>query len=358
VSSKSCLCTRALQSSQVQGQILLNDWSVTTSAKALNFAMVGLTEMRHHFVVHLMPGDSSQECWTSSHIGMRRETQNSHKGRRYRPQAIVLVASVRDQLSLFSLIGNRRYNPELNGARTAVTRDVKRSRSRSRSKVEGQTTSICATRRLVRVLQPCRHRQGCPGRSLHAPARTAQALHSSRPCRCTTSDPSTFSFIQAAQQDVAADALPAAAAPRRSPRKRALQTHTDASESDLTDLEDLVFSPAKRTVTTTTRKRVQARPADGGADGAFAIAQTTRTRASASPVKRSPAKTHRAASGSPTKRRRVELVLPEGSPARWEETYAAIQSMRTRLVAPVDEMGCQMAGQGETDPKVSTRSLG
>ena len=48
------------------------------------------------------------------------------------------------------------------------------------------------------------------------------------------------------------------------------------------------------------------------------------------------------------------LATPHPAPERWRETYALIKEMRTKIVAPVDTMGCQQAQSVETDPKVSS----
>ena len=46
------------------------------------------------------------------------------------------------------------------------------------------------------------------------------------------------------------------------------------------------------------------------------------------------------------------LDTPHPSPRNWRETYDAIKDMRSRFVAPVDTMGCDMAQYKETDLKV------
>ena len=46
------------------------------------------------------------------------------------------------------------------------------------------------------------------------------------------------------------------------------------------------------------------------------------------------------------------LDVPQPGPARWEDAYAAIKEMRSRVVAPVDTMGCDQARLTERDPKV------
>ena len=46
------------------------------------------------------------------------------------------------------------------------------------------------------------------------------------------------------------------------------------------------------------------------------------------------------------------LATPHPPPNSWRETYNTIKDMRSRFVAPVDTMGCDMAQYKETDPKV------
>ena len=59
-------------------------------------------------------------------------------------------------------------------------------------------------------------------------------------------------------------------------------------------------------------------------------------------------------SGAPKKQKPVQQSLdkPHPAPEHWKEQYDTIKSMRARLKAPVDTMGCDQAQNGETDPKV------
>ena len=59
-------------------------------------------------------------------------------------------------------------------------------------------------------------------------------------------------------------------------------------------------------------------------------------------------------SSSPRKVKAIRLALdvPHPPPEHWRETYAAIKEMRKDGGAPVDEMGCHMAGGPVEDPKV------
>ncbi|OCH86194.1 DNA glycosylase [Obba rivulosa] len=45
------------------------------------------------------------------------------------------------------------------------------------------------------------------------------------------------------------------------------------------------------------------------------------------------------------------LEVPHPAPPRWRETYDTIKEMRSRIVAPVDTMGCAQAQLKEQDPK-------
>ncbi|KAA1477664.1 DNA glycosylase [Dentipellis sp. KUC8613] len=45
------------------------------------------------------------------------------------------------------------------------------------------------------------------------------------------------------------------------------------------------------------------------------------------------------------------LATPHPAPAKWKETYDAIREMRSKIVAPVDTMGCDRAQLKEDEPK-------
>jgi endonuclease-3 len=55
---------------------------------------------------------------------------------------------------------------------------------------------------------------------------------------------------------------------------------------------------------------------------------------------------------SKTKAILQRLDVPQPAPAKWADAYAAIKEMRSRVVAPVDTMGCDQAQLKERDPKV------
>lgn len=60
---------------------------------------------------------------------------------------------------------------------------------------------------------------------------------------------------------------------------------------------------------------------------------------------------------APKKQKPIQQFLdkPHPSPEHWKEQYDTIKSMRARVKAPVDTMGCDQAQNGETDPKVMSR---
>ena len=57
---------------------------------------------------------------------------------------------------------------------------------------------------------------------------------------------------------------------------------------------------------------------------------------------------------APKKQKPIQRSLdePHPTPEHWKEQYDTIKSMRSRVRAPVDTMGCDQAQRGETDPKV------
>jgi endonuclease III len=72
-------------------------------------------------------------------------------------------------------------------------------------------------------------------------------------------------------------------------------------------------------------------------------------------VKSSDARTNlKQAAKSPRKPKPIQqsLEVPHPAPSRWQETYDTIKQMRSRVVAPVDTMGCDQAQYKEEDPKV------
>lgn len=58
---------------------------------------------------------------------------------------------------------------------------------------------------------------------------------------------------------------------------------------------------------------------------------------------------------SPRKVKPIPQALdnPHPAPENWKEVYDAIKEMRSKIVAPVDTMGCDQAQLKEIEPKVS-----
>lgn len=65
----------------------------------------------------------------------------------------------------------------------------------------------------------------------------------------------------------------------------------------------------------------------------------------------------RKASASPRKIKAIpqSLNAPHPAPERWRETYDAIKEMRSKITAPVDTMGCDLAQYKESEPQASLR---
>jgi len=101
-------------------------------------------------------------------------------------------------------------------------------------------------------------------------------------------------------------------------------------ESPLTDLEDLVQTIQEKSTAKNKAKEILS-DAESGL---------------ATPKKGTK-------SGSPRKAKPIQqsLATPHPEPAKWREAYNSIKSMRSRMVAPVDTMGCDVAHLKEHDPK-------
>lgn len=130
--------------------------------------------------------------------------------------------------------------------------------------------------------------------------------------------------------------------PRRSSRVK--QEPTDPELAPLPDAPDdtkQVHSTklGKKTRATPQRKSIKTQVADSEADHVHDDAS-----------RKSPKKPT-----SKPKAIRQTLDVPHPAPARWADIYAAIKEMRSRVVAPVDTMGCDQAQLGEQDPKVGLR---
>ncbi|KAK0210186.1 DNA glycosylase [Desarmillaria ectypa] len=64
-------------------------------------------------------------------------------------------------------------------------------------------------------------------------------------------------------------------------------------------------------------------------------------------------KAKRSPSSSPKKPKPIpqSLATPHPAPERWRDAYDAIKAMRSKIVAPVDSMGCDSAQLKETEPQ-------
>ena len=107
-----------------------------------------------------------------------------------------------------------------------------------------------------------------------------------------------------------------------SPKRRKRVTKIDSEEDTLTDIEDIV--------------------------------PETRISDTATPVSSSRLSERARKVVSPRKAKAIKqaLDIPHPTPTRWQETYDSIKEMRSRIVAPVDTMGCEQAQLKELDPKV------
>ncbi|KAI9069485.1 DNA glycosylase [Trametes sanguinea] len=122
----------------------------------------------------------------------------------------------------------------------------------------------------------------------------------------------------------------AASTPRRSKRLKVESEMTETSESSTTLQEDGIIQsrPVK------TNKRNKTVKAVGAVQE---VEATEKTKTVKSPRKAKPIP--------------MALETPHPEPPHWREAYDAIKRMRSRIVAPVDTMGCDQAQLKETDPK-------
>ena len=111
--------------------------------------------------------------------------------------------------------------------------------------------------------------------------------------------------------------------PRRSKRVK-----TEPKIEEIPDLEDIVAT------TSTPRKKATRTKLSQDVD-----AETPTKRDMKSPKKPKPIP--------------QSLETPHPAPESWREVYDTIKEMRSRIIAPVDTMGCDQAQLKESDPKVS-----
>ena len=147
----------------------------------------------------------------------------------------------------------------------------------------------------------------------------------------------TVTLYNSLAEDLAAETSGSTPAPRRSDRIKAEENEESPTTSSVEDSR--VAAPKSRRPT----KRVKVEHATDAnvEDGATLPKRRTKSSRSGAPKKHKPIP--------------QSLDKPHPAPEHWEEQYGVINSMRARLKAPVDTMGCDQAQNGETDPKVHTR---
>ena len=140
-------------------------------------------------------------------------------------------------------------------------------------------------------------------------------------------------LYNALAEDLAAEASESAPAPRRSKR---IKAEDDGEMSPINSSTEDSFRVANRKSERPT-KRVKVEHAT---DANTEDDEKRRTKPSRSKA--------------PKKQKPIpqSLEKPHPAPEHWREQYDVIKSMRARLKAPVDTMGCDQAQNGETDPKV------
>ena len=167
---------------------------------------------------------------------------------------------------------------------------------------------------------------------------------------------------------------------RRSPRKRVKREYNEDIPSLGVDIEDAV-KPVNVAVSPLLALRSRLRGATRSSSSL--VTRSVKEEASDAPIvkkeedtplvliddsdvlpkmKAEAGSTSRAHSSSPTKKKAKaipsELATPHPAPANWEKVYDLIKDMRSRIVAPVDTMGCDQAQYKESDPRVCSNLVG
>ena len=136
-------------------------------------------------------------------------------------------------------------------------------------------------------------------------------------------------------EDLAAEASGSTPTPRRSKRIKA-ENYDEMSPASSSAEDPFVAVPKPRRPA----KRVKVEhPADAKAEDEAALPKRRTESSRSKTVKKQ-------------KPVQQSLEKPHPAPEHWKEQYDTIKSMRARLTAPVDTMGCDQAQNGETDPKV------
>jgi len=160
----------------------------------------------------------------------------------------------------------------------------------------------------------------------------------SAPARLYTTRSSVNSAVTlyaALAEDLAAEASGSTPAPRRS--KRIKVEEEDEVYPKTSSVEDSRTATLK-SGRPTKRVKVERLPDADAEDEAALPERRTKSSRSKTPKKQKPVQ--------------QSLDKPHPTPEHWREQYDAIKSMRARLKAPVDTMGCDQAQNGETEPKV------
>ena len=163
-------------------------------------------------------------------------------------------------------------------------------------------------------------------------------LHMSAPVKLHATRSSVnpaVTLYNALADDLAAEASAPAPAPRRSKRIKVKDSGEAALVNFSADDSKVVTQKSGRST-----KRVKVEhitDADAG-DEAPPEERSIKSSRSKAPKKQKPIP--------------QSLEKPHPAPEYWREQYDVIRSMRARLKAPVDTMGCDQAQHGETDPKV------
>ena len=176
-----------------------------------------------------------------------------------------------------------------------------------------------------------------PHTILH-PHRLVTRLYMSVPVRLyatRSSANSAVTLYNALAEDLAAEASGSTPAPRRSKRIKA--EDDDKLYPANSSAED---SRATTPISRRPIKRVKVEPPTDAnvEDGGTPPERRTKSSRSRTPRKQKPVQ--------------QSLDKPHPTPEYWKEQYDTIKSMRARLTAPVDTMGCDQAQNGETEPKV------
>ena len=141
-------------------------------------------------------------------------------------------------------------------------------------------------------------------------------------------------LYNALAEDLAVESSGSTPAPRRSKRIKTEDDEVSLKNSS-TEGSKVAAQKSRRPAK---RAKVEHAADANVEDGAAAAKRNTKPPRSKTPKKQKPIQQF--------------LEKPHPAPEHWEEQYGVIKSMRARLEAPVDTMGCQRAQDGETDPKV------